>query len=86
MLHRLVRAAPPAASLGGVSAAALPVPPERILRMVPTAGLQTLDPIHATACVGRSHAHMITIGSAPATGSGARSRGGSPPGPSRTTR
>jgi peptide/nickel transport system substrate-binding protein len=35
------------------------LPPERILRMVPNADLQTLDPINTTAGVVQSHAHMI---------------------------
>ncbi|MDP3417399.1 ABC transporter substrate-binding protein [Falsiroseomonas sp.] len=35
------------------------IPPERILRMVPNADLQTLDPINTTAGVVQSHAHMI---------------------------
>ncbi|QYU68297.1 hypothetical protein J4558_26350 [Leptolyngbya sp. 15MV] len=35
------------------------VPPERILRMVPNADLQSLDPINTTAGVVQSHAHMI---------------------------
>jgi peptide/nickel transport system substrate-binding protein len=34
-------------------------PAERILRMVPNADLQTLDPINTTAGVVQSHAHMI---------------------------
>jgi peptide/nickel transport system substrate-binding protein len=38
---------------------AQPVPPERVLRMVPNADLQTLDPINTTAGVVQSHAHMI---------------------------
>jgi hypothetical protein len=38
---------------------AQPVPPERILRMVPNADLQTLDPINTTAGVVQSHAHMV---------------------------
>ena len=35
------------------------IPPERILRIVPNADLQTLDPINTTAGVVQSHAHMI---------------------------
>jgi peptide/nickel transport system substrate-binding protein len=38
---------------------AQPIPPERILRMVPNADLQTLDPINTTAGVVQSHAHMV---------------------------
>lgn len=59
MFHRLVRAALLAACRGGFSAAAQPVPPERILRMAPNADLQTLDPINTTAGVVQSHARMI---------------------------
>jgi peptide/nickel transport system substrate-binding protein len=33
--------------------------PDRVLRMVPNADLQTLDPINTTAGVVQSHAHMI---------------------------
>ena len=40
-------------------ALAQPIPPERILRIVPNADLQTLDPINTTAGVVQSHAHMI---------------------------
>jgi len=47
--------------LGAVPGLALAqtVPPERILRIVPNADLQTLDPINTTAGVVQSHAHMI---------------------------
>ena len=38
---------------------AQPIAPDRILRMVPNADLQTLDPINTTAGVVQSHAHMI---------------------------
>lgn len=41
------------------AAPAQPVPPERILRIVPNADLQTLDPINTTAGVVQSHAHLI---------------------------
>ncbi|WP_372621903.1 ABC transporter substrate-binding protein [Falsiroseomonas sp.] len=47
------------AGTAAAPAAAQPVPPERILRMVPNADLQTLDPINTTAGVVQSHAHMI---------------------------
>ena len=51
-----------AALLGSAFSApalAQPIPPERILRMVPNADLQTLDPINTTAGVVQSHAHMV---------------------------
>lgn len=48
-----------AAAFAGLPAQAQPIPPERILRMVPNADLQTLDPINTTAGVVQSHAHMI---------------------------
>jgi peptide/nickel transport system substrate-binding protein len=47
------------ALLLAAGAVAQPVPPERILRMVPNADLQTLDPINTTAGVVQSHAHMV---------------------------
>ncbi|WP_137127247.1 ABC transporter substrate-binding protein [Roseomonas sp. HF4] len=60
MIHRLARAALlAAAALIAAPAGAQPIPPERILRMVPNADLQTLDPINTTAGVVQSHAHMI---------------------------
>jgi peptide/nickel transport system substrate-binding protein len=40
-------------------AVAQTVPPDRVLRMVPNADLQTLDPINTTAGVVSSHAQMI---------------------------
>ena len=40
-------------------ALAQPVPPERILRIVPNADLETLDPINTTAGVVQSHAQLI---------------------------
>lgn len=52
----------PALLLAGLAAApatAQPLPPERVLRVVPNADLQTLDPINTTAGVVQSHAHMI---------------------------
>jgi peptide/nickel transport system substrate-binding protein len=60
MLFRLARATLLAAAvLAGAPATAQTVPPERILRIVPNADLQTLDPINTTAGVVQSHAHMI---------------------------
>lgn len=47
------------AALLAAPALAQTVPPERVLRMVPNADLQTLDPINTTAGVVSSHAHMI---------------------------
>ncbi len=47
------------AAVAAVPAAAQTPPPERILRIVPNADLQTLDPINTTAGVVQSHAHMI---------------------------
>ncbi len=46
-------------TLAAGPAAAQLLPPERILRIVPNADLQTLDPINTTAGVVQSHAHMI---------------------------
>jgi peptide/nickel transport system substrate-binding protein len=40
-------------------ALAQPVPPERVLRIVPNADLQTLDPINTTAGVVQSHAQLV---------------------------
>ena len=48
-----------APALPAAPALAQTVPPERVLRMVPNADLQTLDPINTTAGVVSSHAHMI---------------------------
>lgn len=48
-----------AAALISAPLAAQPVPENRVLRMVPNADLQTLDPINTTAGVVQSHAHMI---------------------------
>ncbi len=47
------------AALLAAPALAQTVPPDRVLRMVPNADLQTLDPINTTAGVVSSHAHMI---------------------------
>lgn len=47
------------AMLGMGTAAAQPPPEHRILRTVPNADLQTLDPINTTAGVVQSHAHLI---------------------------
>lgn len=41
------------------AAAAQAIPETRILRVVPNADLQTLDPINTTAGVVQSHAHMV---------------------------
>jgi len=63
MLTRLATLVLGASLLAGPIAArtafAQTIPPERILRMVPNADLQTLDPINTTAGVVQSHAHMI---------------------------
>ena len=63
MLTRLATLALGASLLAGPMTAgtvlAQTIPPERILRMVPNADLQTLDPINTTAGVVQSHAHMI---------------------------
>ena len=60
MTRRLARAALLAAGvLLTTPAYAQPIAPDRILRMVPNADLQTLDPINTTAGVVQSHAHMI---------------------------
>lgn len=48
-----------AAAFTGPPAAAQTIPPDRVLRIVPNADLQTLDPINTTAGVVQSHAHMI---------------------------
>jgi peptide/nickel transport system substrate-binding protein len=48
-----------AAAFVALPALSQTVPPERILRIVPNADLQTLDPINTTAGVVQSHAHMI---------------------------
>ncbi|MBU8539309.1 ABC transporter substrate-binding protein [Falsiroseomonas tokyonensis] len=58
MLTRLATLVLGASLLAG-AALAQTIPPERILRMVPNADLQTLDPINTTAGVVQSHAHMI---------------------------
>ncbi len=58
MLTRLATLALGASLLAG-PVFAQTIPPERILRMVPNADLQTLDPINTTAGVVQSHAHMI---------------------------
>ncbi|MGG5818489.1 ABC transporter substrate-binding protein [Falsiroseomonas sp. HW251] len=43
----------------GAGSAMAQVPESRILRVVPNADLQTLDPINTTAGVVQSHAHMV---------------------------
>ena len=48
-----------ALALGALPALAQTVPETRILRVVPNADLQTLDPVNTTAGVVQSHAHMI---------------------------
>ncbi|WP_439575541.1 ABC transporter substrate-binding protein [Phreatobacter sp.] len=48
-----------AAALSTQPALAQSLSPDRTLRMVPNADLQTLDPINTTAGVVQSHAHMI---------------------------
>jgi len=48
-----------ALALGALPALAQTVPETRILRVVPNADLQTLDPINTTAGVVQSHAHMV---------------------------
>jgi peptide/nickel transport system substrate-binding protein len=48
-----------AAAVFVMPAGAQTVPADRILRIVPNADLQTLDPINTTAGVVQSHAHMI---------------------------
>ena len=49
-----------ALALATVAGAVAQTPPEtRILRVVPNADLQTLDPINTTAGVVQSHAHMV---------------------------
>jgi peptide/nickel transport system substrate-binding protein len=53
------RAAVIALCLAATGALAQPLPETRILRVVPNADLQTLDPINTTAGVVQSHAHMI---------------------------
>lgn len=58
-MKRRLLAACAALALMALPAAAQTIPPERILRMVPNADLQTLDPINTTAGVVQSHAHMI---------------------------
>ncbi|WP_439596429.1 ABC transporter substrate-binding protein [Falsiroseomonas sp.] len=58
MLTRLATLVLGASLLAG-PALAQTLPPERVLRMVPNADLQTLDPINTTAGVVQSHAHMI---------------------------
>jgi peptide/nickel transport system substrate-binding protein len=55
MIRRLALAA----LLLAPAAAAQPVPETRILRVVPNADLQTIDPINTTAGVVQSHAHMV---------------------------
>lgn len=47
------------AAFAVLPAVAQTLPAERILRIVPNADLQTLDPINTTAGVVQSHAHMI---------------------------
>jgi peptide/nickel transport system substrate-binding protein len=59
MFRRTACALMLAAATLAAPATAQPIPPERILRMVPNADLQTLDPINTTAGVVQSHAHMI---------------------------
>lgn len=48
-----------ALALGTLPALAQTLPETRILRVVPNADLQTLDPINTTAGVVQSHAHMV---------------------------
>jgi peptide/nickel transport system substrate-binding protein len=48
-----------ALALGALPALAQTIPETRILRVVPNADLQTLDPINTTAGVVQSHAHMV---------------------------
>lgn len=59
MHPRVIRAAVLAAMVAATVASAQPVPPERMLRIVPNADLQTLDPIVTTAGVVQSHGQMI---------------------------
>lgn len=60
MFHRTARALLVAIlAVAAFPAMAQTLPPERILRIVPNADLQTLDPINTTAGVVQSHAHMI---------------------------
>jgi len=59
MQPRVIRAAVLAAMVAATVASAQPVPPERMLRIVPNADLQTLDPIVTTAGVVQSHGQMI---------------------------
>jgi len=58
MTTTLFRALALSVLLAGTAAAQQPAE-HRILRMVPNADLQTLDPINTTAGVVQSHAHMI---------------------------
>lgn len=48
-----------ALALGALPALAQTIPETRILRVVPNADLQTLDPINTTAGVVQSHAHIV---------------------------
>ncbi|NKC31057.1 ABC transporter substrate-binding protein [Falsiroseomonas selenitidurans] len=59
MLTRLAATLALGAALLAGPAWAQTVSPDRVLRMVPNADLQTLDPINTTAGVVQSHAHMI---------------------------
>ncbi len=59
MTQRFWTALPILAALLTPPAMAQTLPPEQILRIVPNADLQTLDPINTTAGVVQSHAHMI---------------------------
>jgi peptide/nickel transport system substrate-binding protein len=58
MKHHLL-AACAALALASLPAFAQNLPANRILRVVPNADLQTLDPINTTAGVVQSHAHMV---------------------------
>jgi peptide/nickel transport system substrate-binding protein len=58
-MRRFLLAATAALAFTAASAQAQTLPPNRILRVVPNADLQTLDPINTTAGVVQSHAHMV---------------------------
>lgn len=59
MSLRLLGAAILAILVVGASVSAQPVAPERVLRIVPNADLQTLDPIATTAGVVQSHGQLV---------------------------